>query len=228
MTSSVAAITDSPITGHVYTETDWNTESSLDRNAYYYSEVLAEKFVWEFEEKENPKFGIVVVNPFLVIGPKLNPAEELNESNDIFRRIFAREFPAIVSLNWGMVDVRDVAIMHVLAMEKAEAEGSFITYCATQSMRDIVKRLEEWYRERRFPSLGLDSAVGDFFVKFFAFLEKRGAAGYIKTTLGRLPTLDNSKSRKIGMEYPDIWVSVKDLSDWLRKCQLPKTEPYPT
>merc|ERR1711934_365818 len=47
LTSSVAAVTDSPVNGHVYTEEDWNTASTEDRNPYYYSKTVAEKRGWE-------------------------------------------------------------------------------------------------------------------------------------------------------------------------------------
>jgi dihydroflavonol-4-reductase len=51
LTSSVAAITDSPKPEHTYTEADWNEESSLDRNPYYYSKAMAERAAWDFVEK---------------------------------------------------------------------------------------------------------------------------------------------------------------------------------
>jgi len=48
LTSSVAAVFDEPISGHVYTEKDWNETSSLKRNPYYYSKTLAERSAWDF------------------------------------------------------------------------------------------------------------------------------------------------------------------------------------
>jgi len=64
LTSSVAAITDSPINGKVYTESDWNTASSLQRNPYYYSKTLAERAAWDFVKKlsDEEKFALVVIN----------------------------------------------------------------------------------------------------------------------------------------------------------------------
>ncbi len=49
VTSSINAITDQPVKR--YTEEDWNTLSSLKRNAYHYSKVLAERAAWEFVEQ---------------------------------------------------------------------------------------------------------------------------------------------------------------------------------
>ena len=72
LTSSVAAITDHA-DGHLNTESDWNTRSSLTRNPYYYSKTLAEQAAWQFVEAGKPRFDLVVINPFFVIGPSLVP-----------------------------------------------------------------------------------------------------------------------------------------------------------
>lgn len=81
----MASVTDEPIEGHgfsflsfffssgefanillqiVYTEADWNTKSSLSRNPYYYSKVLAEKAAWKFVEElpQEKKFELVTIN----------------------------------------------------------------------------------------------------------------------------------------------------------------------
>ena len=60
LTSSVAAVTDSPVNGHVYTEEDWNTASTEDRNPYYYSKTVAEKRGWELASELG--IELVVIN----------------------------------------------------------------------------------------------------------------------------------------------------------------------
>ena len=78
LTSSMAAITDEP-DGRVLSEDDWNTESSLTRNPYYYSKTMAERAAWRFIEDESPHFDLVVINPVLVLGPE--------HSDGVIRRI---------------------------------------------------------------------------------------------------------------------------------------------
>jgi len=51
LTSSCVAIVDSPKEGHLYTEADWNDDSRLDKNPYYYSKVVAERAAWKFMEE---------------------------------------------------------------------------------------------------------------------------------------------------------------------------------
>jgi nucleoside-diphosphate-sugar epimerase len=62
LTSSMAAITDSPV--KKYTEADWNEKSSLTRNPYYYSKTLAEKAAWDFvKDRDDAKdLKLVVIN----------------------------------------------------------------------------------------------------------------------------------------------------------------------
>ena len=60
LTSSVAAITDSPVNDHLYTEEDWNTQSTLTRNPYYFSKTVAERAAWDFKRN----FKLLVINVF--------------------------------------------------------------------------------------------------------------------------------------------------------------------
>jgi dihydroflavonol-4-reductase len=45
-------------------------------------------------------------------------------------------FPGILRMGWGMVDVRDVALSHVLAMENENANGRYICCNKTLWMRE--------------------------------------------------------------------------------------------
>ena len=63
LTSSVAAVSDcfDEWKTHVYSDKDWNTTSSLSRNPYYYSKVMAERWAWEFMDKQKPSFDMAVI-----------------------------------------------------------------------------------------------------------------------------------------------------------------------
>jgi dihydroflavonol-4-reductase len=62
ITSSIAAITDSPNPKVTYTELDWNKDSSLTRNPYYYSKRMAEETAWNFMKEKSPKFTLATIN----------------------------------------------------------------------------------------------------------------------------------------------------------------------
>lgn len=62
LTSSISAICDGPDSKKKYTEDDWNTVSSLDRNPYNYSKTQAETAAWKFVNKEGCKFKMITIN----------------------------------------------------------------------------------------------------------------------------------------------------------------------
>lgn len=219
VTSSMAAITDEPEGDHVLTEEDWNTRSSLDRNPYYFSKTLAERAAWEFVEKEKPGFDLVVINPFLVIGPSLSPA--INTSNQMFVDLLKGTYPGVMNLTWGFVDVRDVADAHVRALENPQARGRYITAGETIAMRDVVDLLAKngWGKGHKLPKVGLDCAVGDFAVRLSSYLQPKGVGSYLRTHVGRVPRYDTTKIRKeLGLSFRPVATSIldtlEDLARW--------------
>ena len=217
LTSSMAAITDEPDSDHVLTEADWNTKSTLERNAYYLSKTLAEKEGWRFVEAEKPGFDLVVINPFLVIGPSLSSA--VNTSPQMFLDLLAGTYPGVMSLAWGFVDVRDVALAHILAMETPTASGRYICANATINMRELVELMRSaGYAGYKLPNLGLDCAIGDYVVKLSSYLQPKGVGSYLRTHVGRVPRFDHSKiERELGLVFRPLQQSILDTLDDLKK-----------
>jgi dihydroflavonol-4-reductase len=219
LTSSMAAVTDEPDADHVLTEADWNTKSTLDRNPYYLSKTLAERAAWDFMAREKPSFDLVVVNPFVIMGPSHGRA--INTSNQILVDLANGVYPAIISLTWGLVDVRDVATAHIRAAEVAAASGRYL--CAQQpaTMRQIVGWLRDaGYGEgTRLPSRGLDNAFGNLVVKLDSYRRPPGAGSYLRTHVGRTPRYDTGKIvRELGMSFrparETILDTMRDLARW--------------
>jgi dihydroflavonol-4-reductase len=219
ITSSMAAITDEP--DRVLTEADWNQKSSLQRNAYYYSKVLAEKEAWRYADEEKPGFDVVVINPWMVIGPSLVPS--LNESNKVLADLLGGKYPGIVSLAWGFVDVRDVARAHLLAAETPAAKGRYVCAAVTLTMRELVERLRRLAPGHKIPSLGLDNGFGNFMTRAAAAFYPRGARDFVRTHLGRVPRFDNGKIvRDLGLSFTDIDVTLADAAaDLVRWGHVP-------
>ena len=218
LTSSVAAVFDEPISGHVYTEKDWNETSSLTRNPYFYSKTLAERSAWNYIEKENPAFELIVVNPSVAIGPSLVPS--LNTSNQILRDVLAGTYPMIMSISWGFVDVRDVAHAHILAMENEKAKGRYLCTSETLSMSEVVSILREaGYSNYKLPKMKMTRRVGNALVKILVSTQPKGLRTFIRTHVGRGVEYDNSKIRQeLGISFRSVKESileaVKDLFRW--------------
>lgn len=120
LTSSFAAMMRPPEQG-VFTEADWNTSASLDRSPYAYSKTMAERAAWDFVENKVPGFDLVVINPPGITGPSIVP--RVNETDAFFISMTNGTQPAIVAIDWPFVDVRDVAMAHIKAMENPRASA---------------------------------------------------------------------------------------------------------
>lgn len=148
MTSSVAAVMSGRArdTGHVFDENDW---SDLDGRiaSYSKSKTLAELAAWEFV-REAGELELVTMNPVYVLGPSLTGAD--NASNEIVRKLLEREMPGVPRIQLGLVDVRDVATAHVLAMTSDKAAGQRFVLCSdTAWLRAIAEALVQGgYRVR--------------------------------------------------------------------------------
>jgi len=214
VTSSFAAVTDQP--DGSFNEEVWNTASSLQRNPYYYSKTMAERAAWDIAAQQ-PGFDVISMNPALVIGPSLVPA--INESNQVLADLTKGRYPGIISLAYGLADIRDVATAHRLAIETPGASGRYLCTAGVWTMRQIV----EFARASdlgltRLPSISLDNAFGTGLVKLAARFQSPGARSYLQTHLGRLPKIDTTKIRtELGMTFRPLEQTVADAYRDLRR-----------
>jgi len=217
LTSSMAAITDEPDPARVLTEADWNDRSSLTRNPYYYSKAEAERAAWAFHAREKPAWDLVVINPFIVIGPSLTGT--VNESNKLFVDLLGGAYPMLMDLTWGFVDVRDVATAHLRALETTTAAGRYLCAGETRSMRAVVDFLRHnGYGGSRLPRLGLDNALGNRIAWLASWTQPRGIGTYLRSHLGRAVRYDNGKIRReLGVTFRPLDDSLRDtLADLVR------------
>jgi nucleoside-diphosphate-sugar epimerase len=120
-TSSIAAV--GGAAGRPVTEADWNTQGmdgweDAPALAYNYAKAEGERTVWA-ETKGKP-YTVSAINPAMVWGPCLAKAHA-KASPFVFRQaLYGNDQP---NGQFSVVDVRDVALAHVLAMENPEANG---------------------------------------------------------------------------------------------------------
>jgi nucleoside-diphosphate-sugar epimerase len=100
-------------------ETTWSDPSKQD--PYRRSKTLAEKAAWEFMEKEGGKTEFVTVLPSGVFGPILT--KEGLGSVQFIQRLIDGRLPRIPNVGLSIIDVRDLAAAHVLAMKAPGAAG---------------------------------------------------------------------------------------------------------
>lgn len=123
---------------------------------YRGSKTFAERAAWAFVKERAPGFSLATIQPPIVMGPPVYPThslDEINESNKRIRDLCAGLYatgklaPAPVPL-WA--DVRDVALAHVLCVEKANAAGlRFFVTAGAYSNSQLAEIIREHFPQFR-------------------------------------------------------------------------------
>ena len=143
LTSSFAAIGyGHPPRKAPFNETDWTDLDGDGVYAYVKSKTLAERAAWDFIANEGGSLELSVVNPVGVFGPVLGP--DYSTSILLVQRLMDGAIPGVPRLYFGVVDVREVADLHIRALSHPAAKGERFLAVAGDfmSMLDIAKVLK--------------------------------------------------------------------------------------
>ncbi|GAD92876.1 hypothetical protein NECHADRAFT_85265 [Paecilomyces variotii No. 5] len=155
----------------------------------HWSKTLAEKSAWDFMQQEGEALEVAVINPTGVLGP----------------------------VSFGVVDVRDLADLHIRAMTNPAASGPrFIATCdeGLATMIDISNMLRDSIPDRaqRLPTKGLPN----FLVRFVALFVPK--LRDIIPELGLSKQITNDKSNSVyGWNYRSIEECIADTAASLVK-----------
>ena len=121
LTSSFAAIGYSiDKTNHIFTEMDW-TDPSASIPPYIKSKAIAELAAWDFIRNEGGRMELCVINPVGIFGPVLG--HSYSASIGMVKGILNGDIKESAPFTFGVVDVRDVADIHIIAMKHPHASG---------------------------------------------------------------------------------------------------------
>ena len=95
--------------------------STTPASPYVKSKTLAERAAWDFIAGEGGALELAVVNPVGVVGPVLGP--DLSSSIRLVKEALDGSMPGAPRLYFNVVDVRDVADLHLRAMTDPAAKG---------------------------------------------------------------------------------------------------------
>jgi nucleoside-diphosphate-sugar epimerase len=125
-----------------FDETNWTDANNKEVAPYAKSKTIAERAAWDFIAKDGGKLELSVVNPVGVFGPVLGP--DYSTSILIVQRLMDGAVPGCPQMYFGVVDVRDVADLHLRAMTHPAAKGERFLAVAGDfmSMLDIAKVLK--------------------------------------------------------------------------------------
>lgn len=209
MTGSFSSVVNNWTGGHTFTPDDWSpvTEEEAERNpikGYVASKTFAEKAAWEFMQMENPAFALTVFTPPYMFGPgvHLTSLAALNLSNEPIGNFYMganKDLCPPSSANPFFIDVRDAALVHILAMEKPDVVGGkrIIPVAGTFSMRQIGEIISKHFPGAR-ARLPVDLSLGDALP-----VEKRNM-------------VDDTLVKELLLTYRSLENSVVDLIDSFR------------
>lgn len=169
MTSSCAAATPSPGQDMKWIdESLWSDPNNKLLDPYRKSKTLSEQAAWRFMEMIEEPMTLTTVLPGAVIGPVLlsgNPG-----SVQVIGRMLEGKVPGTPRIGLEIVDVRDLADLHILAMTSEKAGGErFIAVGEFLWMAEVASILRGKLGEkaRKVPKLGLP----DFVLRFMGLFD---------------------------------------------------------
>ena len=216
LTSSVAAIFHGMELKEYYDETDWSDPENPSIDHYSKSKTLAERAAWDFIESEGNPFEFTVINPALVIGPTLSG--DLGESNKAIQMVATGKMPVAVPLQFGYVDVRDVAAAHILAMQNPSSNGERFALAEKDLWyKDVSKLLRENGFDKA-PKISVPTWVAKIIANFSK--ELKLALPY----LGRVRSVKNTSKAKdiLGWNPRPAEESILELANQIKEMGLIK------
>jgi nucleoside-diphosphate-sugar epimerase len=176
-----------------FSEADWTDPAAPGLTAYVKSKTLAERAAWDFIAQQGGALELSVVNPVAVVGPVLGP--DFAASIQLVKRMLDGGMPGCPRLSFGVVDVRDVADLHLRAMSDPAARGErflavagdFISLIQIANLlRDRLGEVARKVPRREFP---------DWIVRLGALFNP--AARQILPELGKFKNATNEKARRV-------------------------------
>jgi nucleoside-diphosphate-sugar epimerase len=153
--------------------------------------------------QENGEIELATVNPALVLGPALEA--DYGSSLEALYLLMSGAYPILPKLGFEIVDVRDVASLHRLTFESADAAGK--RYLCANGFRwfvDIAKTVKAEFPDKKVPTLempNLAARIAAIFLK---------AINQFLPDLGRIKQVDNAAAKAIGWQPWDVATAIRD------------------
>lgn len=197
-----------------YTEAEWSDATNLsDTSAYERSKTIAERAAWDFMTSEGGSLEMATVNPGAVLGPVLG--KDYSASIEIVKKLLDGSVPGCPRMGWPLVDVRDIADLHVRAMTHPAAAGQrFLGAGDFLWMKDVSAALKAQRPAlaRKVPSRTLPN----WLVRVAALFDPTLKARLFE--LGKERHVDASKAKTLlGWNQRPVAQSIADCADSLVK-----------
>ena len=123
----------------------WTNVSAKNVSTYAKSKTLAEQAAWDYinAQTDASPMELSVVNPGPVFGPTLS-GDLSGASMGMFKQMILGKMPMVPQAAINMSDVRDIAKIHVLALENEKASGKrfIVTTEKPYAFQELAKILK--------------------------------------------------------------------------------------
>ena len=192
-------------------ETVWTDPKDPNINAYRKSKLMAELAVWEFAKNHKGPMTVTTVLPAAIFGPVLT--KDGLGSVALIQTLLKGAQPAIPRIGFNVVDVRDVAELHILTMTAPEAAGErFIAAGDFMWMGDVaaVLRNKLGAKAAKVPTRNMPSLVVRFLALFMPQLRA------VVPNLDRDLSFSSAKAERVlGWKARPAAVTVVDCAESL-------------
>ena len=220
MTSSVAAIAYGRGRGvHHFTEADWTRPERPGVSAYAQSKTIAERAARDWVAAEGGGIEYCSINPSVVFGPVWS--RDYSASVLILRRLLDGSLRACPDIGFGVVDVRDVADLHVRALQAPGMAGErFIASGPFMKLRAMADVLRAELGPQAHKVTTRD--VPDWLVRLMALFNPRARA--VVGELGSVRHQDASHAKAVlGWQTRPVEQSIVDTARCLIELGIVKT-----
>ena len=170
-------------------ERNWTSPEDPSVGAYEASKTLAEKAAWDFVA-ENPDIALTTINPGAVFGPSMDA--RYGSSLELVEQMMSGKIPVAPPMSLVVVDVRDVAMMHVAAIDMEAAKGErFAGVSKTMPIVDMGRALKAWDSGLKAPTRELPQWMVQILGRFVPDLKP------IRASLGRNLAVSGDKAERV-------------------------------
>lgn len=188
---------------------------------YQISKTLAERAAWDYISTDAGDMELSVINPAGIFGPVLG--KDFAASMEVIARLVNGQLPGCPKLYFGIVDVRDVAELHLLAMTDPKAKGERLIAVADEpamSMRDVALKLKSMLRFSRASKIPT-MEVPDFVIWLASWFDK--SLALVVAELGVVRNGSNAKAKEVlGWRPRGVDEVLKDAAESLFTFDLVK------
>lgn len=209
LTSSTVAVLNETRFDALQDEADWCDIHLPTTTPYAKSKTLAERAAWEIAKARGLK--LTAINPGLVFGPPLDA--QYGTSLALVERILKGRDPMMPPVGQPVVDVRDVAEMHLRALQRPETVGRrYIASSGSMAFVDMGRTLKAAYPTRRIATREAPQVL----VRLLALLDP--SIRTILPKLGHLERVSNARAvKEMGIEFIAPKAALLASADWLVK-----------